>query len=543
MTARVDHVATFESVSVTYPEASEPALRGLDATLDEGELALVVGPTGSGKSTMLRATCGLVPHFSGGTLHGRVRVMGRSTEDHPPRALADVVGFVGQNPSATFVTDSVEEELAYGMENLGFDPAVMRRRVEEVMDLLGLADLRDRALSTLSGGQQQRVAIASVLAAGPDLLVLDEPTSSLDPASAEDVLAALSRLVHDVGLTVLLAEHRLERIIHLSDRMVVLDGTDRPRVDEPRVALADSPVAPPLVQLARLSGWNPMPLSIREARRLAVDLRERLDPLPQPSPAAHPAGEIAATVKGLTRRFGDVTALDEVDLTLHAGQVTVLMGRNGSGKTTLLRHVAGVVDAKRGTVRVAGADPATISGRRRVEQIGFVPQDPSLLLYGQTVAEECQLADDEGGLAAGATLTTLRSLGAELDPERHPRDLSEGQRLTLALAVVLAHRPRLLLADEPTRGLDYDTKARLRDTLVTLAERGHAVVIATHDVEFAATVADRAVVLAEGTVISDGPAREVVCHSQVFAPQVAKIVAPAPWLTVDEVAAVVGGVR
>jgi energy-coupling factor transport system ATP-binding protein len=540
---RVEHVATFESVSVTYPEAAEPALSGLDAALDEGELALVVGPTGSGKSTMLRATCGLVPHFSGGTLHGRVRIMGRSTEDHPPRALADVVGFVGQNPAATFVTDSVEEELAYGMENLGFDPAVMRRRVEEVMDLLGLSDLRDRGLSTLSGGQQQRVAIAAVLAAGPDLLVLDEPTSSLDPASAEDVLAALARLVHDVGLTVLLAEHRLERIIHLSDRMVVLDGDGPPRVDEPRVALTDSRVAPPLVQLARLSGWDPMPLSIREARRLAVDLRERLEPLPPPSPAMHPPGDVAAAAKGLTCRYGTVTALDEVDLTLNAGQVTVLMGRNGSGKTTLLRHLAGVVDAKRGTVRVAGTDPASISGRRRVHQIGFVPQDPALLLYGQTVAEECRLADDEGGLTAGATVATLRSLGAELDPERHPRDLSEGQRLTLALAVVLAHRPRLVLADEPTRGLDYDTKARLRDTLVTLAERGHAVVVATHDVEFAAAVADRAVVLAEGAVIADGPAREVVCHSQVFAPQVAKIVAPAPWLTVDEVAAVVGGVR
>jgi energy-coupling factor transport system ATP-binding protein len=543
MSARVDHVASFESVSVTYPDAAHPALSGLDATFEEGELALVVGPTGSGKSTMLRATCGLVPHFSGGTLHGRVQVMGRSTEDHPPRALADVVGYVGQNPSATFVTDSVEEELAYGMENLGFDPAVMRRRVEEVMDLLGLADLRDRGLSTLSGGQQQRVAIAAVLAAGPDLLVLDEPTSSLDPASAEDVLAALARLVHDVGLTVLLAEHRLERIIHLSDRMVVLDRDGAPRVDEPRLALADSPVAPPLVQLARLAGWEPIPLSIREARRFAVDLRERLEPLPRPSPAGRAAGEVAANVKGLTRRFGTVTALDEVDLTLHAGQVTVLMGRNGSGKTTLLRHLAGVVDAKRGSVLVAGADPASISGMRRVREIGFLPQDPSLLLYGQTVAEECRLADDEGALAAGTTAATLRSLGADLDADRHPRDLSEGQRLTLALAVVLAHRPRVVLADEPTRGLDYDTKHRLRDTLVALAEQGHAVVVATHDVEFAAAVADRAVVLAEGAVIADGPAREVVCQSQVFAPQVAKIVAPAPWLTVDEIAAAVGRVR
>jgi energy-coupling factor transporter ATP-binding protein EcfA2 len=531
----------FDHVSITYPEAPRPTIVDLDATFDDGELALVVGHTGSGKSTLLRAVNGLVPHFSGGLLEGEVTVGGRSTGEHPPRELADVVGYVGQNPAATFVSDSVEEELAYGMENLGFEPTVMRRRVEEVVDLLGLHDLRTRPLSSLSGGQQQRVAIAAVLAAGPRVLVLDEPTSSLDPASAEDVLAAIGRLVHDVGLTVLLAEHRLERVVHMIDRVVVTHDDGRsPDVCSPDEGLRLAPVAPPIVELARWAGWPTIPRSVRDARRLAVDLRATLaDRSPTP-PSPRPAGDVSVVVRDLRRTYGRIVALDGVDLELASGQVTALMGRNGSGKSTLLRHVAGVESASKGTVSVGGDDPTGLSGRGRISRIGFVPQDPSLLLYGQRVDEECAMADQEGGLAPGTTRATLDRLGVDLPDAPHPRDLSEGQRLMLALAVVLAHRPDVVLLDEPTRGLDYSAKARLGSLLDELAVAGSTVVVATHDVELSAHVADRVIVLSDGAMIADGPARDVVCHSQVFAPQVAKILAPEPWLTLDEVRAELG---
>ena len=251
-------------------------------------LCLVVGTTGSGKSTLLRAVNGLVPRFSGGTLQGRVWVDGRSTEEVPPRELADVVGLVGQDPAAGFVTDVVEDELAYVMENLGVAPDVMRRRVEDVLDLLGLHELRNRPLGALSGGQQQRVAIGSVLTAGPRILVLDEPTSALDPAAAEEVLAALTRLVHDLGITVLLAEHRLERVVQYADRVVLVGGAGRPVVvGEPAEILAGAPVVPPVVELGRLAGWSPLPLSVRDARRAAADLRARLAPFtPDRSPVS-----------------------------------------------------------------------------------------------------------------------------------------------------------------------------------------------------------------------------------------------------------------
>ena len=536
----------FQDVSFTYDGAERPTLDHVDLVVAEGELCVVVGPTGSGKTTLLRAVNGLVPHFTGGRLSGQVLVDGRSTREFPPRELADVVGMVGQNPAASFVTDVVEDELAYTMENLGLDPAVMRRRVEDALDLLGLHDLRYRPLGTLSGGQQQRVAIGAVLTASPRVLVLDEPTSALDPAAAEEVLASLTRLVHDLGLTVLLAEHRLERVLPFADSVVLVPGGgDRLTVGPAAEVMVDAPVAPPLVELGRLAGWDPLPLSVRDARRLVGPLRDRLVGTEPPQAVPVPAGPAVARLDRATVRFGDITALDGCDLGFRSGEIVAIMGRNGSGKSTLLGQLAGVRAPTSGQVEVAGQDPIGLAPRDLVARVGLVPQDAGLLLYGDSVAAECRDADHDTGLDPGTTAAVLERILPGMPVDRHPRDLSEGQRLALALAVVLAPAPPLLLLDEPTRGLDYPGKARLVTILGDLAAAGHAVVMATHDVELVARVATRGVVLAEGEVVADGPARDVVCQSPVFAPQVAKVLAPDPWLTVDEVrvALEVGAVR
>ncbi|MEU3506673.1 ATP-binding cassette domain-containing protein [Streptomyces longwoodensis] len=555
----------FENVSVTYDGSAEPTIRGVDFTIPEGELVLLAGPSGVGKSTLLGTVSGLVPHFTGGTLRGRVTVDGRDTRTHKPRELADVVGTVGQDPLSHFVTDTVEEELAYGMESLGLAPAVMRRRVEETLDLLGLADLRDRPIATLSGGQQQRVAIGSVLTPHPRVLVLDEPTSALDPAAAEEVLAVLLRLVHDLGTTVLLAEHRLERVLQYADQVALLPAPGAaPVLGAPADLMAGSPVYPPVVDLGRLAGWSPLPLTVRDARRRAGALRERLEdrtppagretsvapaPLPRPpaarrwrrrradpAAAAHaPAAVAVAEVRSLAVRRGRVEALRRVDLTVAPGESVALMGRNGAGKSTLLGTLVGLVEPSAGTVRVGGTVPHGTPPRELVRRVGLVPQEPRDLLYADTVAAECAAADRDAGAEPG----TCRALVSELLPgiadEVHPRDLSEGQRLTLALAVVLTARPPLLLLDEPTRGLDYAAKARLVAVLRELASAGHAIVLATHDVELAAELAHRVVLLAEGEVIADGPTPEVVVSSPSYAPQVTKILAPQPWLTVAQV--------
>ncbi|MER6676051.1 ATP-binding cassette domain-containing protein [Streptomyces sp. NPDC000983] len=567
----------FENVSVTYDGRTEPTVRDIDFEVPEGELVLLVGPSGVGKSTVLGAVSGLVPHFTGGTLRGRVTVAGRDTRTHKPRELADVVGTVGQDPLSHFVTDTVEDELAYGMESLGLAPDVMRRRVEETLDLLGLAGLRDRPIATLSGGQQQRVAIGSVLTPHPRVLVLDEPTSALDPAAAEEVLAVLQRLVHDLGTTVLMAEHRLERVIQYADRVVLLPAPgEAPVLGAPAEVMAVSPVTPPVVDLGRLAGWTPLPLTVRDARRRAAALRERLagsaaDPAAEPDSAVAPAGEpgnpdaprlpaptappaprrwfrrtpapraavpdsaYAAEVSGLAVTRGGVRALRKVDVTVGPGETVALMGRNGAGKSTLLSSLVGLLEPIRGTVRVGGVTPHRTPPPELVRHVGLVPQEPLDLLYADTVAAECAAADADAHAEPG----TCRALVGELLPgvadDTHPRDLSEGQRLALALAVVLTARPPLLLLDEPTRGLDYAAKARLVTVLRGLAAEGHAIVLATHDVELAAELAHRVLLMAEGEIIADGPTADVVVSSPSFAPQVTKILAPQHWLTVTQV--------
>ena len=536
----------FEQVSITYPDAARPALTAVDLAVDEGELCLVVGRTGSGKSTLLGAVNGLVPHFTGGTLTGSVRVLGRDTREHRPRDLADLVGVVGQNPLAGFVTDTVEEELAYGMEQLALSPDVMRKRVEETLDLLGLADLRHRPLRDLSGGQQQRVAIGSVLTTHPRVLVLDEPTSALDPTAAEEVLAAITRLVHDLGVTVLLAEHRLERVLQYADRLVHLSPEGRVESGLPAELMVTSSVAPPVVELGRLAGWTPLPLSVRDARRRVATLRDQLKGSTPRLGGRQPASDAgAATLRGhgIVVRYGDVVAVGDVDLTLRAGEVTALMGRNGSGKSSLLWALQGSGRRDRGSVRVlagldqVGLDPAKLDPSRGRRLVGLVPQEPGDLLYLDTVAAECARADQESSAAADTCARLLGRIAPGIDPGQHPRDLSEGQRLALVLAIQLTADPAVLLLDEPTRGLDYGAKRQLRDIVHELADRGRAVLLATHDVEFVADPADRVVVMADGEVVADGPTAEVIVSSPAFAPQVAKILSPKPWLTVRDVRA------
>jgi energy-coupling factor transporter ATP-binding protein EcfA2 len=534
-------VIVFDRVSVTYDGAERPVLRDVSLRVAEGELCLVVGRTGAGKSTLLGAINGLVPHFTGGTLAGRVTVDGRDTETHPPRELADVVGVVGQDPLAGFVTDTVEEELAYGMEQLAVEPEVMRKRVEETLDLLGIAELRHRPLHELSGGQQQRVAIGAVLTPHPRVLVLDEPTSALDPTAAEEVLAAITRLVHDLGLTVVLAEHRLERVVQYADAVIHLAGDGTAAAGPPAEMLLTATVAPPVVELGRLAGWEPLPLSVRDARRAAGPLRAQLPSRPPPRDAGRlPVGETVLRARKIVVRYGDLAAVRGVDLELRGGEVTALMGRNGSGKSSLLWAIQGAGRRQAGTVEIAGRDPKELSPADARSLVGLVPQTPSDLLYLNTVGAELAQADRE---SAGSDSPPARELLDQLAPGIadgvHPRDLSEGQRLSLVLAIQLRAAPRVVLLDEPTRGLDYGAKRALHVIVHELAAEGRSVVIATHDVEFVAACCERVVVIGEGEVVADGPTPEIVLASPAFAPQVAKILAPLPYLTVADVAGAV----
>mgnify|MGYP001826177149 CR=1 FL=1 len=505
------------------PPDHEPVWEDVTQTIRPHEIHLVVGDSGSGKSTLLRSVNGLVPHTSGGRFWGTVTVAGRSTTTNLPRDLANTVGFVHQDPAAHIVVDQVEHEIAFGMENLGVAATDMRRRVEEVLDALGIAPLRQRAVSSLSGGERQRVAVAAAVATAQEVLILDEPTAELDPQGADDVFAAVRRLNEDLGITVVMAEHRLERAAPLADSLSTL-RSDTTRVefsDDPPVALADYPGAPPVAHLGRLLGWDPVPLTVRDARRNAA----AADPLPAPTPTAPAPGETLVALTDAGFSHGERRTVTGVGMTVRQGETVALLGRNGAGKTTLLRLLAGVITPDAGRRR---GDAPTV----------YLPQDPNLILTATSVrAELAQTRSLRGAPPAPeADLLLLEELGLGGVADRHPRSLSGGERQRVALAAVAAADAPVLLLDEPTRGIDMPTRAGLARLFRHHTERGGAVVMATHDVELAAEVADRVVVLGDGEVVAEGPARSVLSGS-LFAPQVLRVLPP--LLTVAEARAVV----
>ena len=485
----------FDRVTITYDGADRPVLRDVTLHIPEGELCLVVGATGAGKSTLLGAVNGLVPHFTGGTLAGRVTVAGRDTRRHPPRELADLVGVVGQDPAAGFVTDTVEEELAYGMEQLALPPPVMRKRVEETLDLLGLAELRARSLHTLSGGEQQRVAIGAVLtrpSAGTRARRADLGTrpdggrggpGCDHPAGARPRhYGGPGRAPSRTGLPVRRPRGAADRRRH-SGRRAAGAACWRSAANVP----------PIVVELGRLAGWDPIPLSVRDARRLAGPLRDTLAARTL-LPARPPRSTAAAptlTARGLFVRHGDGHRAARsrsgsrrwrgsgADGPQRIGQVVAAMGAAG------LRRAAGRPGERRRT------RPRHAVGRGRARARRARPADPGDLLYLDTVADELAQADRESGVGAAARPAGRCWTGSRRasTDALHPRDLSEGQRLALvARRPTTRARRACVLLDEPTRGLDYPAKRGSSRSLDELAGRGPRSCVATHDVEFVADV-------------------------------------------------------
>jgi len=513
----------FQNVSLIYPTAEKTILDNLTFEIGEGEFVLLIGQTGIGKSSLLRLINGLVPHHTGGILAGNVEVGGISTRNVRPGELAELIGIVGQNPINGFVTDIVEDELAFSMESLNLPADVMRKRIEEILDLLSLNTIRDRTIATLSGGEQQRVAIGAALVMHPKILVLDEPTSALDPVAAEEVLAILQRLVHDLGITVIIAEHRLERVIGYVDTVIEISESGNTRIGKPEEILKDAKIAPPIIKLARALNLPEISLSVRDLRRSVSQIKD----LPASSevplqPKIENEEHELVRAKNLSVNYGSQQALKSISLNLNSQQIVALMGRNGAGKSSLIKSILGIVEYK-GELR------------KSFKSIGYIPQDANDLLYHQSVKAECVQTDKDHELPSGSTAALLKTLAPQIKEQSHPRDLSEGQRLALVLAIVLAPKPEVLILDEPTRGLDYESKALLVAQLKAACAAGSLVLIATHDVELVAELADRIVILADGDIVADGPAIDVLLASPAFAPQVTKVMAPRKWLTVSDV--------
>jgi energy-coupling factor transport system ATP-binding protein len=528
-------VLSFEHVSYRYPTGTEDSLRDVNLSLASGEFCVVVGLSGSGKSTLLRAAAGLVPHFHGGSFAGRVIVGGLDTRDHTPSAIGAVAGTLLQDPETQIVMNTVRAELALALENLGGGAGSVARGVEETSLALGIGHLLDRATGELSGGELQRVALAAALVARPSLVLLDEPTSQLDPVAGDELIWQLRRLNQEADTAVLLIEHRLERCLAAADRVVAMAGGAVVCDSDPRGFLEWAAEHEPALQTpgARMLdelGLRPPPTGVKQARATLRDhgllagqeisegeSATSADANPERRPRARVGGssigrllgkgsredQPALAMRGIWHEIHDGPAiLRGLDLRLRPGESVVLMGRNGAGKSTLLRHAAGLLAPTRGTVKRAG-------------RVALLLQNPGdYFLHERVDAEAPPAALEQVGLAG---------LGA-----RHPRDLSGGQRQRLALAIVLGGEgaggsPILLALDEPTRGMDRAAKRALATWLSKRSDEGLAVLVATHDAEFAADFAKRAVLLADGRVIADGPIEEILSGGWYFTTEAARI--------------------
>ncbi|MBA3643979.1 MAG: ATP-binding cassette domain-containing protein [Chloroflexia bacterium] len=535
LTGDADLAIQLQGVTYIYPGNTTPTLDGVDWQIEAGEFVVVAGPSGGGKSTLLRSLNGLVPHFSGGRFGGQALIEGHDTRRYGPRVLSRIVGFVFQDPESQLVTTRVDDELAFGMEQLGVPPVTMRKRVEEVLDLLDIVPLRSRDVTALSGGERQRVAVAAALALQPRILVLDEPTSQLDPWAAEEVLTALARLNEDLGLTIVLAEHRLERIINHADRMRLVPGAGETPLDGPTeevLAAMDQASLPPLAALGRALGWDPLPRSVKAGRlRVRRDRRHPLSPPPDPAPPAIPP---SLRIEGVHAAYGRAPVLRDLELEARPGELIALMGRNGAGKTTVLRLVMGLHRPSRGRITVCGRNAVALHPADLARDVGYVPQHPGSLLFAETLRDELAFTLKHHGGQGSDPEAILAALGLTAYAGHNPRDLSGGERQRAALAAVLVAAPKVLLLDEPTRGMDALAKRDLGRLLCQLREEGTTILLASHDVELVATIATRVVLLGDGRVVADGGPRAVLSGSLTFSTQINKLYGDG-FLTVADV--------
>lgn len=526
---------TVNHVSYFYPDSTTAVLNDISLEIFPGEFVLLVGESGAGKSTLLRLFNGLVPHFSGGRIQGTAVVNGHDVVQSGPQILSREVGFVHQSPEAQAVLDSVEPEIAFALENAGLPPDEMRLRVEEVLDLLDLTPLRQRPLVTLSGGERQRVAIAAALALRPSILVLDEPTSQLDPQSAEDVLKSLVRLNEDLGLTIIVAEHRLERVLRYVDRVVYVNHGRVHADGHPQEILDQLPLVPPLIELAQKLNWRPYPLTIKDGRRYARQLVNQSISQSVSQSASAANDPPLLTIRHAHQTYGDQSALRNVSLSVGAGEIVALLGRNGAGKSTLLRGLVNLHPFASGDVRLLGQSTAGRTTADLCRAVGYLPQNPDDLLFAETVRGELLRTLHNHGLPVDDVWVAalLEELELTAVANSYPRDLSVGQRQRVALGAIMVTQPQLLLLDEPTRGLDYEAKRGLVALWRRWQARGMGLLLVTHDVELVAQVAQRVVVLSDGEVIAEGNTAVVLNASPLFAPQIARLFPQQNWLTVQ----------
>lgn len=524
-----------ENLTYFYPEKNEPSLEKVSLDVPEGEFLFLAGPSGCGKSTLLKAMAGLLPDYYGGRISGSVCFEGRPLAKWDSRRLAREIGMIFQDPEQQTVMTTVEHELAFGLENLGLTRSEMKRRVAEVIALFDLGKYRNEQTASLPGGLKQKVVLAAVLAMQPRVLLLDEPTSQLDPVAAQDFLNYVHRLNLEWGLTVIMVEQRIDRCFHLADRVVFMDkGRDAARGTPGEVmrnANGFTSFFPPVSRVFALSGMDEIPVTIKEGRsKLARITENMVSKTGSPGEDTVISGEKPREQPLLEARNihyaypGRDFCLNDIDISLYPGEVTAVLGENGAGKSTLLKNLCGLLKPRRGKLIFRGRNITAEPVEKTAMHIGLLTQDPNDYLLSDTVTEELEFGLKTRGIKdmtpAGAILKKLR---IEKYAMTHPRDLSGGEKQRVALGTVLVTGPSVLLLDEPTRGMDPGLKNGLAELIRELAGDGMSIMLVTHDVEFAALAADRVILLSDGRIAASGGKSNVLSDSLYYAPQVNRL--------------------
>ena len=473
---------TLDHFSFTYGGAPRPVLEDVSLEIKEGELVLIVGRSGSGKSTLCRAMNGIVPHFYGGYVTGRVTVDGQDTRTTTPAKLAGIVGMVFQDPENQLVMTNVENEMAFGMENMALPKPEMRERVNSYAEYFDLKRFFKRFIPDLSGGEKQKVALASVLAMKPKYIILDEPTSQLDEETAALFLGFLQKLNQEHGVAIILIEHRLERCMHYAHRIILMEDG---KIE------ADGP---PKQVLPQLRGCG-----------LVADFSR--------APMENGHDETIILAKKLSFAYGKTPILDDLDLEVRRQELIAIIGLNGCGKSTLLKHLNGLLRPKTGTVTVLGKDISHITTANLAKDIGYLGQNPNNYLFKETLQKELEFTLKNLNVEKAEWEERIAWVLKVLDLEHHrlhfPRDLSCGERERSALATILIGKPKILVLDEPTRGLDYCNKMKLATVIGSLRELGMTTILVTHDYRFVAEHASRVMTLRNGHLV-ETPVDQVV---------------------------------
>lgn len=534
-------IVEVKNLSYTYPNASKPAIEDISISIDAGEFLLLTGPSGCGKTTFCRALNGLIPKFYNGTLTGSVHIAGLDVAEHSTMELARHIGLIFQNPDNQIFALTVEKDIAFGLENLGIAKAEMIKEIDWAAKTTGINSLRLRATHELSGGQKQRLTIASVLAMHPSIIVMDEPTSFLDPVGAEHIFDVLDRLNKDYGMTIIIIEHRIDIAAKYVNRIIVFDN-GRVRSDgKPGLILAQEDTRllgvgiPRILALAKRfddheTRFSELPLTSDQFyEQITVCLREqefrsKKSRIPQDMLDLVGEHHHSPLIQARNIVFdypGSVHALRDVDLTINHGDYVAIMGENGAGKTTLVKHFNGLLRPKEGQVFMDGEDISKQSVAQLARRVGLVFQNPDDQLFEESVEKEIAFALRNFGMNEESikkrVTWALNLLDLERYRESSPFILSGGERKRVALASVLAWDPDVLVLDEPTIGQDYGQKERLRHFLSQLRTQGKTVVIVTHDVEFVAESQPNIVLMAGGKIVAEGSTKSIMNQTELLA--------------------------